>query len=405
MTRSIFLVLLIVLNACSDSEKTDKEVSENSDNTIESTGDTLSDTSPIDTSVVPYSYRAYYDFDDSQLLDLKTRDIESLESKLSLGVLDGELYPNQEPFSKDIDLSDKSIMVGVDHFDPQEVLEQLFPGEVMYLFSDFHDIPEDSIRVIFWNCLDCDKVKVEYCNNDHWGTTFPGDKSNTTLLTGDYEFSLGQKDYRLLSFASYADQFGISFTGRFNGSDMGAAVFEEHNDQYVLIDFMPVINSFGSYNSISNPEIRIEGDHAFLIYGTYNGGAGGPYNNSDEILMFDGSELLSIAQWDFLSLANVNFGKWHYQYSFEANETGACPNAIVEITGYYIGKTTGDEERLFVLEDAPESFIEACKEADLNGSPFAFYLERVYSFEDGRYIESETKLEQFPLSGEWKSRD
>ncbi len=407
---SHLVILAIFLSGCQDKSGTDKtDISKQTQTTADSVSldnDTTASNYTERDTVVPYAYTSYYEFDKDQFPKFDKDNPATIKpNEFLLDLYQGQHAPRGNP---EVD-SIKTLLpvdinpISTQYFKPLEVLSLLFRARTTRIFSDSGDPTE----VIYWNCPSCEKQEILYANHGHWGRQFPGDKSNMTMLTAAYHFTASNKTFKLLSFATYTDGFELDFNGRFIGAIMGLALFEETNGVWNLVDFIPAINSFGSFNSYINPLVRVEHDNIFLIYNTYNGGAGGPYGDSDEILWFNENEktFKSVAKRDFLSLYNVRFAEWSSYYAFEVSKSSTCPDMIIETSGYYIGKVMDDEDNMYLFDDAPEKFLEACRETDKLEAPFKFTLTRRFSLENNAYVEKEVTLDKSPLIGRWKSRD
>ncbi len=345
--------------------------------------------------------RIYYDFDyeDTIVREFPGEKTDRITVDFRFSNEGIEYYSKEEAEFKNCRLDDRMDLVLSKDFKRSELLPKLFSNRLTYLMNDDET---DSILVSCWYCSTCKSDSVSYFRYYGYGLNFP-DTVNISFITGDYRFSLKNKNYRLISFASYPGETYLFFVGRFSGGLMGYALFEEKEEASVLLDLNRNVGIYGNYHHPFEPEIRIVNDELFLIYDFSNGGAGGPFTKIMDVYYFTENKLRHILAEDFLMLYSTQVGEWDTQFQFYKDSLTNKTGMKLITSGWFVGNgygKEGDYSDYFNLDEIPFEFELAVKSADITRTPFEFVLERKYIYKNGRTYQTDI-FKSEKLKGKW----
>lgn len=361
---------------------------------------TISDMEASDTTTI--INRIYFDFtyEDTVIKEFPGEKPNQIRIDYQFKNKGIEYYSREEAEFKNCRLKDQVGLELPKDFKRYELLPKLFSNRLTYLVNDDET---DSILVSWWKCTSCASDSIPYFRYYGYGIEFPDSTGNTSFITGDYRFSLKNKNYRLISFASYPGESALMFLGRFSGGMMGHALFEVREDKCVLIDLNRKVGVYGTYNYPLEPEISIAFDDLFLIYEFTNGGVGGPFTKISDIYYFTGNKLQHLMAEDFLMLYSSRVGEWKTQFQFYRDSIHHKTGIKLITSGWFVGNgygSEGDYSEYFNPDEIPIEFELAVKSADITRTPFEFVLEREYLYvKDSTYRTK--KFHSKKLNGKW----
>lgn len=311
-----------------------------------------------------------------------------------------ELGPKNRPSSINININKSPKKYLPNNFGNKLFIKTYFGDNINYLYNMELS---DSIPGVWWHCDSCDSITLPYLGENDLGRTFPGIEINTSFINGDYQFLLGRRNYRFISFVSYPDEFSIMFCGRFSGGVMGYALFEINENSSFLISMNYSVGMYGTYNKPKEPEMRIAFGNLFFIYEVTNGGAGGPYTSVNDVFQFDGGKVSKIDSESFLELFNTQIGEWKTQYQFFQDSVSKKVGIKFITTGNFIGDGSITEDYCgYIYNGAPDEFMTKMRKSEKELSQFTFDYERSFLNRNGKYSKEES-IKFKKLEGEWKT--
>lgn len=387
-------LLILFLYSCSNSEKEPEPETTVPDTTQNETEEKTPRSKVI---------RKYFDFEykDTVLTEFPGEKGSRINAKgyfsSNMGM---ELGPKNRPSSINININKSPKKYLSNNFGYKLFLKTYFGDNIQYLYNMELS---DSIPGVWWHCESCDSIILPYLGEIDFGRTFPGREINITFVNGDYQFLLGRRMYRFISFVTYPDEFSLMFCGRFSGGVMGYALFEVNDNTSRLISLDYSVGIYGNYHKPKEPELRIAFGNLFFIYQVTNGGAGGPYTSLNDVFQFDGKNVSKIESQSFLTLFNNGIGDWKTQYQFFQDSITDKVGIKFITTGYFIGNGGNSEDYYpYIYYGAPEEFMKKMRKSEKELSQFTFVYERCFIKKNEKYSKQE-RIKFKKLVGEWKT--